>query len=157
MSSYHWNENVFILMKCSSLAALEVIKMTTASVASDENFVKMTTFSFEGYCTHVRWYQIEVWHHGNHFFLFYVLKWAMHNVCFYLCGNEWDSFKVILMSFWKKFSSHILKGVPVMPKKSVQIIKQKWNLNSAASTGFTCVADLNMNKTRSVSSCLDKI
>ena len=44
---FHWNGKVFILMKCSSLAALEVIKMTTSSAASDENFVKMTTFLFQ--------------------------------------------------------------------------------------------------------------
>ena len=31
-----------ILMTFSSLAALEVVKMTTSSAASDENFVKMT-------------------------------------------------------------------------------------------------------------------
>ena len=43
----HWNGNVFILMKFSSLAALEVVKMTTSSAASDQNFVKMTTFSFQ--------------------------------------------------------------------------------------------------------------
>ena len=42
----HQNENVFILMKFSSLAALEVVKMTNSSTASDENFVKMT-FSFQ--------------------------------------------------------------------------------------------------------------
>ena len=44
---HHWNGNVFILMKFSSLAALKVVKMTTSSAASDENFVKMTTFSFQ--------------------------------------------------------------------------------------------------------------
>ena len=43
----HWNGNVLILMKFSSLAALKVVKMTTYSAASDENFVKMTTFSFQ--------------------------------------------------------------------------------------------------------------
>ena len=43
----HWNGKVFILMKCSSLAALEVVKMTTSSAASDENFIKMTTFLFQ--------------------------------------------------------------------------------------------------------------
>ena len=42
----HWNENVSILIKFSSLAAPEVVKMTTSSAASDENFVKMTTFLF---------------------------------------------------------------------------------------------------------------
>ena len=43
----HRNGNVFILMKLSSLAALEVVKVTTSSAASDENFVKMTTFLFQ--------------------------------------------------------------------------------------------------------------
>ena len=41
----HRNVNVFILMKLS-LAALEV---TTSGAASDENFVKMTTYLFQ--CT----------------------------------------------------------------------------------------------------------
>ena len=43
----HWNENVIILMKFSSLAAPKVVKMTTFSAASDENFVKMMTFPFQ--------------------------------------------------------------------------------------------------------------
>ena len=43
----HWNGNVFILMKISSLAAPKVVKMTTSRAASDENLVKMTTFSFQ--------------------------------------------------------------------------------------------------------------
>ena len=34
-------------MKFSSLAALEVVILTTSGAASDENFVKMTTFSFQ--------------------------------------------------------------------------------------------------------------
>ena len=38
-------ENV-ILMKFSSLVALEVVEMTTSSAASDENIVKMT-FPFQ--------------------------------------------------------------------------------------------------------------
>ena len=44
---HHWNENVVILTKSSSLAALKVVKMTTFSAASDENFIKMTTFPFQ--------------------------------------------------------------------------------------------------------------
>ena len=36
----HWNGNVFILVKFSSLAALKVVKLTTSSAASDENFIK---------------------------------------------------------------------------------------------------------------------
>ena len=43
----HWNENVVILTKFSSLAALEVVKMTTSSAASDENVIKMKTFLFQ--------------------------------------------------------------------------------------------------------------
>ena len=64
----HWNENVIILTKFPSLAALEVVILTTSSAASDENFIKMKTFPFqrmlsyqytmEGLrstlCTHVR-------------------------------------------------------------------------------------------------------
>ena len=40
--SIHWNENVVILMKFSSLVIL-----TTFSAASDENFIKMKTFPFQ--------------------------------------------------------------------------------------------------------------
>ena len=46
-SECHWNENVVILMKFSSLAALEVVILTTFSAASDENFIKMKTFPFQ--------------------------------------------------------------------------------------------------------------
>ena len=48
----HWNENVVILTKFSSLAALEVVILTTFSAASDENFIKMKTFPFQ--CCDVR-------------------------------------------------------------------------------------------------------
>ena len=34
-------------MKFSSLAALEVVKMTTSSAANDKNFIKITTFPFQ--------------------------------------------------------------------------------------------------------------
>ena len=44
---HHGNENVFILMKLSSLTALEVVKMTTTSVASDENFIQMKALLFQ--------------------------------------------------------------------------------------------------------------
>ena len=46
----HWNGDIVILMKFSSPAALEVVKMTTSSAAGDENIVKMTTFSFQWRC-----------------------------------------------------------------------------------------------------------
>ena len=42
----HWNENVVILTKFSSLAALEVVKMTTSSAASDQNVIKWRHFCF---------------------------------------------------------------------------------------------------------------
>ena len=47
LQDQHWNENVFILMKSSSLAAPKVVKMTTFGAASDETFIKMMTFSFQ--------------------------------------------------------------------------------------------------------------
>ena len=46
---HHWNENVIILMKFSSLAAPKVVILTTFGAASDEDFIKMKTFSFQ--CT----------------------------------------------------------------------------------------------------------
>ena len=42
------NENV-ILMKFSWLPALEIVKITTSSAATDENFIKMMTFPFQCY------------------------------------------------------------------------------------------------------------
>ena len=45
--SLPWNGNVIIiLMKFSSLAAPEVVKMTTSGAASNKNLVKMITFPF---------------------------------------------------------------------------------------------------------------
>ena len=38
----YWNGNAIILMKLSSLAAVQVVKMTIFSAFSDENFIKMT-------------------------------------------------------------------------------------------------------------------
>ena len=51
----HWNRNV-ILTKFSSLAALEVVILTTSSAVSDENFIKMMTFPFQ-WC----WCQQQIW------------------------------------------------------------------------------------------------
>ena len=45
----HWNKNVVILTKFSSLATLEVVILTTSSAASDEHFIKMKTFPFQWY------------------------------------------------------------------------------------------------------------
>ena len=42
----HWNGNVVILMKFSWLAVLEVVKTTTSSAASHENFIKWHHFRF---------------------------------------------------------------------------------------------------------------
>ena len=39
--------DMIILMKLSSLAMLEVVEMTTSSVASDENFFRMTMISLQ--------------------------------------------------------------------------------------------------------------
>ena len=46
----HWNGNVINLAKFSSLVALAVVKMTTASAASNENSVKITIFLLDCYC-----------------------------------------------------------------------------------------------------------
>ena len=43
----HWNGNVAILLKFLSLAALEVVILTNSSAASEENLIKMTTFTFQ--------------------------------------------------------------------------------------------------------------
>ena len=45
----HWNGNIVIVMAFSSLAALEVVKVTTSSAAGDENVITMMTFLFR--CT----------------------------------------------------------------------------------------------------------
>ena len=50
--SRHWNENVVILTKYSSLTALEVVILTTSSAVSDENFIKMKTFPLSGVDSH---------------------------------------------------------------------------------------------------------
>ena len=47
----HWNRNVIILMKFSSLAALEVVQMTTSSAANDENFHRNDNNSVSVYMT----------------------------------------------------------------------------------------------------------
>ena len=47
LAGQHRNWNVFILMKFLSLAALEVVILITSNAARNENFVKMTTFSFQ--------------------------------------------------------------------------------------------------------------
>ena len=46
----NWNENVIILMKFSSLTALEVVILTTSSAVSDENFIKMLTSPLQCIC-----------------------------------------------------------------------------------------------------------
>ena len=43
----HWKGDDFILVKFSSLAALEVVRMTTSSATSGENFIKIKTFPFQ--------------------------------------------------------------------------------------------------------------
>ena len=51
MPSYTEIEINVILMKFSSLTALEVVTMTTSSASSDENFVKMTLLPGQYYFT----------------------------------------------------------------------------------------------------------
>ena len=46
MMIQHWNGDVIILTKFSSLTALEVVILTTSRAVSDENLVRMTAFSF---------------------------------------------------------------------------------------------------------------
>ena len=46
-SNLQRNKHVIILTKFSSLAALEVVILTTSSAASDENFIKMKTLPFQ--------------------------------------------------------------------------------------------------------------
>ena len=54
MDNTHWNENVIILMVVSSLAAPKVVILTTFGAASDEDFIKMKTFSFQCICVFCR-------------------------------------------------------------------------------------------------------
>ena len=71
--SVHWNENVVILTKFSSLAALEIVILTTSSATCHENFIKMTTFSF--HCSdmqiilkgwiHPIWIDNWLWHQNK--------------------------------------------------------------------------------------------
>ena len=45
----HWNENVIILTKFSSIGALNIVKITNSNASSDENVIKITTISYQ--CT----------------------------------------------------------------------------------------------------------
>ena len=56
----HWTRNVVILKKFSSLAAPEVVILTTSGAASDENFVKTMTFCFQ-YIYLLFWKQFCIW------------------------------------------------------------------------------------------------
>ena len=55
----HWHGNVVILMKFSSLAAPEVVILTTSGAAIDENFIKMT------FCLSVPVYEIPLWRYED--------------------------------------------------------------------------------------------
>ena len=57
----YWNGNVIILTKFSSLAALKVVILTTFGAASDENFIKMMTFSFQ-WCWNWKQALGSTWH-----------------------------------------------------------------------------------------------
>ena len=43
----HWKEKKVILTKLLSAAPLNVVILTTSSVASEENFIKMTEFLYQ--------------------------------------------------------------------------------------------------------------
>ena len=43
----HWNKYIVILMKFSSLAAMEIVILTASRTATDENFIKMKTSPFQ--------------------------------------------------------------------------------------------------------------
>ena len=80
----HWNKNVVILTKFSSLAALEVVILTTSSAASDEHFIKMKTFPFQ--CTHSIVVPDTVYHD---FHLLAELSWkSRYYVSFYDHGHD---------------------------------------------------------------------
>ena len=59
----HWNENVVILTKFSSLAAPKVVILTTFGTASDEDFVKMKTFPFQWCVFNAE--MLEMWESHN--------------------------------------------------------------------------------------------
>ena len=45
----YWNRNIFFFMKFSTLPWLEIVILISTEAASDENFIKMTTFLFWWY------------------------------------------------------------------------------------------------------------
>ena len=62
---------VFTLTKFSKLAALEVVKLTTSSAASDKKFVNMMTFSFQWVTrikviNHSISHYLDQWHTRHH-------------------------------------------------------------------------------------------
>ena len=73
--SIHWNGNVVTLMQCSSLT-LKVVKMTTSSAATDENFTKMT---FPVQCSSLMMvrYGISFVSFGVIYILLILLSWFM--------------------------------------------------------------------------------
>ena len=76
----HWNENVIILMKVSSLAAPKVVILTTFGAASDEDFIKMKTFSFQWIWMKIHQFSFkETWNYGlqNNCCFFFQLQWGL--------------------------------------------------------------------------------
>ena len=51
----HWHMIIVILIIFSSLTQLEVVKLTTSSVASDWNYMEMTTFIFQSNSIFLQW------------------------------------------------------------------------------------------------------
>ena len=79
------NKNVVILTKFSSLAALEVVILATYGAASDENFIKMETFSFQCRGTNEQSYSWpwNIWMIFFPKFLFLFPMWFIPNVIFF--------------------------------------------------------------------------
>ena len=103
----HWNENVIILMKVSSLAASKVVILTTFGAASDEDFIKMMTFSFQ--CRSVYFVSLVSWFYC----VSVITSITMH--CVTINKPEWKKYWVKLTTFMSIIS--LLLG-----NKTVRII-----------------------------------
>ena len=143
---YHWNGNVVILMKFSSMAALKVVILTTFSAANDEDFVKMTTFSCQWYKNGILpvwrfllWYKtilpLSYFHTGISYTRQTSLHWSKapescqadcgidsgHNNC---CNCNLDP------SYWNRKAVIVINSISTEALKAVKLIT--FNNNKAA-------------------------
>ena len=110
---HHWNENVIILMKVSSLAAPKVVILTTFGAASDEDFIKMKTFSFQWLTVNHHWFrwwlgaEQATSHYLNQYDFF---QWLHIYMYIYISSNlnlpEVSISEVILVSIDMEHSRH---------------------------------------------------